>query len=240
MRPAALLAPLALVLLAPASGRADMIMEGFTRVPLELNLDHVEAFPDKEIVLFGCSQPGGRTSIVFAKKDAPLTCRLKFGIEVLLVTPKTAKDLRDLVAKDLGYGQEGLAAQKIIDAAKPLKCGTIQETTEVEEKLGIKKIVARYALEAKADKTCAISKTSSEKIVAPAPSADSSAVPAPSASAAPSAEPSAAPSAEPPAPAAKSGCGNGCAAAPSASSWPLAGALLVLGLVALRRPRQRP
>jgi MYXO-CTERM domain-containing protein len=241
MRPAALLAPLALALLSPVIGRADLMVEGFTRVPLELTLDHVDAFAGKEVVLLGCSQGSGRTSFGFARKDEATICSTKFGVEVLLVTARTAKDLRDLAAKDLGWGEESTQSRRILDAARPTSCGTVSETTTVDKKSGVRALAARYSLDTKPGGACGLTKISVTSLLAPVASADSSADPAPSASAAPAA-PSAAPSTDlpaPPPPAAKSGCA-GCAASPSAPSWPLAALFVLVGLVALRRPRRRP
>lgn len=219
-----------------------MMQEGFTIVPLELTIDHLDAFKDREVLLLGCNSPTGRGSFGFPRKDQPTLCRTKHPVEVFLLTARTAKDLRDLAARDVGWGQELMDARRIIDAAKPTSCGSFNETTAVEEKLGIQKIVARYSLDAGAAGACAITKISSAPVVAPSPSADSSGIPAPSASAASAASAAPAASASLPAPSAtpppKSGCG-GCATSGVSSSWPAAGLLLVLGLVALRRPRPR-
>lgn len=216
---------------------ADLIVPGIRRIPLELTLTRTGAMRDRAIVLFGCNSNDGRHTLAFPEPDKPQTCGVKQPPEVFLAMPNDVQALRALVARDLGWGQEGMDGHKLLEQGAR-SCGRITEKTAVGDGSKLDKVQARYMLSA-TDAECSLTKVSLQPGIADAdaaaPPASSPAGPAPSNAAMPGG--SAASVRDPVSAApAKSGC-SGCSAGGSLedSGWPLA---LLLGF-ALRRRRPR-
>jgi hypothetical protein len=163
--------------------RADLLPEGQTYVPLTLTLDGQDAFKDTTFVILGCNSVDGRHQVAFASAK-PSECKVKMFPTVYAIATKDKKPLEDLVAKDLGWAQEGIEAKKLLD--KKPECGAIQEQTLVPKDQGITGVVAKYNLEKAADGKCSVKKVSSVQAkTAPPASASASVAPAASGSSAP-------------------------------------------------------
>ncbi|HEU4537932.1 MAG TPA: hypothetical protein VFS00_27620 [Polyangiaceae bacterium] len=228
MRLTLALAALALASLGPAPALADVALPGMTHVPLELTLDGQAAFSGAEIVVLHCNSADGRHIVGFAKPDAPLACKTKMPPIVYAVPKKEAAELRALVAKDLGWGSEFGEAEKLLE--KAAKCGEIGESTYLEDKLGVAKVVGRYALDKGAAGACSLRKVSWTQVkganAAPPTTTAAQATPTAPAKPAPTTNQASAPAEV-----------KGCALAAAPAAGPPPWALLALALGALARRR---
>jgi hypothetical protein len=210
-----------LLLCATTVASADISPPGIKRIPIELTLKNQRAFPDATFVLIGCNSVRGRHTVAFPKADAPLTCSLKGVAKVYRTSSETARALRELVDKDVGWGMEGVQARTILEKGAR-ECGEIAAATEVDAASPVEKLFVSYSLRAKGDDGCELV---SADAGAPAPSASA---PAP----APTPETSTPPA--PPAPRSCSGCG---VAAPNPTRTLLLLSTLLLFAFARRRPQ---
>lgn len=233
---AALATPL--LALSPAA-RADIIPDGKTFVPLMLTLDGQDAFKDTTLVIAGCNSENGRHYVAFAKPNEVLVCRVKMAPVVHAIPTADRKAIEDLVAKDVGWGTEGIEVRKLLEKAPA--CGTIEESTLVDTSAGIKEVAARYAIE-KTASGCSLKKVSSTNVLvnaaptgAPTPSAAPANNAPPSSAAATSSAAPAAPTPSDP-PAKQSGCAMSPApASTGVGAWLFA---LAAGFFAIARRKQ--
>lgn len=216
-------------LAAPAA--ADILPEGMTYVPIEITLEGQEAFTDTSFVVLGCnSVDDGRHAVAVASPTEPVRCRIKMPPTVHAASAKEAADVRELVAKDVGWAEEGSKARAMLE--KSPRCGEITERTLLETSKKVKSLAARYKL-TKTSAGCSLAKVGDTREIAEAETAPG---PTESASAAPP-QP-AAPTTPAPTPT-KSGCA-GCTTSPArAPAGALGLAALGLAALAARRARRR-
>jgi hypothetical protein len=185
-------APFVLALAFAAPARADILPEGQTMVPAVLTIDGLDAAKDASLVIAGCNPEGGGgrhfVGIAVAGQP-PLRCRFKLPAEVYLVANSDLKPIQDLVAKDVGWGDEGVQARKLL--AKSTLCGFMSESTLVERGT-VKEIAVHYAF-AKTSAGCSITKVAAAAKPETAPLAAASTPATASTPAAASATPPAAP-----------------------------------------------
>lgn len=256
MKVATLLSSACLVVLVAADARADVLPEGMQNVPVQITLDGQDALGDARAVVLGCAAEP-RHAFTIAKPGDRLECHsVKRALDVRAVAAKDVKALDDLRAKDVGWGQERVEAEKLASSAP--SCGKIEITSLVETKKNVDHLAATYRL-AKAASGCSLEKVGDVVSVpkggavavtasasgASAPSASAAAAPSTSAAAAeaPSASPSAsaAPTSAAAPPASTGGCSR-CAIVPFATNGAASLAVLaafVVGLAQRRRSRRR-
>ncbi len=198
------LRPALLLLLLTSTAVADVSVPGIKRIPIELELKNQRAFRDASFVVMGCNSPTGRHALAFAEPDAPLTCRLKGPAKVYRTSAATARELKELVAKDLGWGSEGVEARGILEK-RAQECGEVSDETNVKESSKVEKLFVSYTLLPKAEAGCQLVGADAG---VPAPSASATAPEPPS-----TPPPSPSPSAPSPAPAPPPRSCNGCAMA---------------------------